>query len=208
MKSDFPYPLTECALPEFCNPALGHVLSKPVRDAAEIIAGNGFVVLRAHRGRWLDSDFPRASAAFLERINKIPWGRFESLSDDRWRDLCGVRQMIDRRGSIGFWQDGTAKVSPSPVWRVGSVYVRLSLLQLIARLPRVAVAWTEDLDSPLWFRFTGGRGAVAHDRRLTLSSFSIFQPLVDPMGRIVSPEKAPAPTWGFKNWPPQDQSEY
>ncbi len=208
MKLDFPYPLPEAALEEFCHPAAVLPFARPVRVESEIVAGNGYVMVRCHRGRWLDSEFPPASPELLARLGRIPWARYQLIPDFSWRDLAEVRGLIDRRGNLGFWKSGTARVNPSPVWRVGSVMVRLSLLQLIARLPRVAVAWTGDADSPLWFRFAGGRGAIAHDRRLTLASFEIFQPVRDVLtGLEVRRDTRAKPSFSLPGWPPVDHSD-
>lgn len=176
-KNDFGYPLPEYALADFCCAAAG-VLSRPMRHEGEIIAANGYVALRAYRGRWLDSDFPPASPEYMARINALPWERYQKLAADEWRTLTDARAHLYRRGRMGLLRAGTARLAPSPVWLVGHVLVRLTLLQLIDRLPRCEV-WTGNggPGQPLWFRFTGGRGAIAADARLRESSFSIFQPV-------------------------------
>lgn len=208
MKSDFPYPLPEYALDEFCRPESGHVFSQPKRHDGDICAGNGYVMIRAHRGRWIDDEFPEASSEFLMRMARIPWARYQMIPSTAFREIAPIRGSIASRGTIGFWMDGTAKVNPSPVWRVGRPLVRLSLLQLIARLPRVEVAWTDDADSPLWFRFTGGIGAVAYDSRLTLASYSIFQPQADPLtGETMRRQTIPKPSFSLPGWPPADSAD-
>lgn len=176
-KDDFGYPLPEHALAEFCCAAAG-VLSRPMRHHGEMIAANGYVALRAHRGAWLEREHPEATPEFMARINALPWDRYQKLLDDDWRPLAEARGHLYRRGRMGVLRDGTARMAPSPVWLVGHVLVRLTLLQLIDRLPRCEV-WTGNggPGQPLWFRFTGGRGAVAADARLRESSFSIFQPV-------------------------------
>ncbi len=172
--SDFPYPLPQYALAEFCGTRAGFLLSAPVRQEREILAGNGYLAIRCHRGGWIDHEFAAASASYLARFEALPWGRWEQLGDD-WRALD--LGSLCRRGRIDYWINH--RPAPSPVWRVGSAVVRLSMLQQVARLPRCEVNWTPDQDTPLFFRFSGGRGMIARDARLTLWSYALFQPRVD-----------------------------
>lgn len=211
MKESFPYPLPEYALGEFCSPVAGSVFDAPARVGSEIVAANGFLAIRAHRGGWIDSEFAEARPEFVTRFGKLPWGRWDGLGDD-WRTLD--RQTMMRRGEIGLWLKG--KPAPSPVWRVGNVQVRLSMLQLIARLPRAEVQWTGDRDTPLFFRFSGGRGMVARDERLALWSYALFQPTVDPLtGDVVKSASGAKPNFGtppppepaLDDWPPVDATK-
>jgi hypothetical protein len=214
MKNHFPYPIPAEALQEFCHPAEWHAFHLARRFDREILAGNGYLAIRCQRGRWIDSEFPAASAEFLSRWGKLPWSRWEVLAQgDHWRRLEDASGRIFAKSAIGFWL-GTVP-APSPVWVVGDARrVRLSALQLIARLPRCEVfTGPVDADSPLWFRFSGGRGAVAMDKRLEGCGVSgrLFQPVVDqlsgelkycrpsrPALRLVNPAS---------NWPPADLSE-
>jgi hypothetical protein len=115
---------------------------------------------------------------FLERIRKIPWSRFDSIKDASWRSLGDVRAQLFDRAPIAPWNGH--RMAPTPIWLVDEIPVRLSLLQLISRLPRceVATGLTNSCD-PLFFRFSGGRGAIARDPKLCLASFQIFAPQRD-----------------------------
>lgn len=212
MRRNFPYPIPATALDEFRHPAAGHVLNPAVRYAGDILAGNGYVAVRARRGRWIDEEYPPASSEYLARFEKLPWNRFQSLQDD-WRLLDDQSGRIFGRGQIGFWLEVKTgwTVNASPVWRVNdSVLVRLSLLQLLARLPRCeAYTGAQDCEEPLFFRFSGGIGIVARDKRLTLSSGNLFPPARDcftgaRMRKKTVPKYLPPIN---PNWPPADMSE-
>lgn len=197
LKAPFPNPLTEDVLAAFCHPSPAHPLARPVRIGAEIIAGNGYVCLRAHRGRWFDDEFPEASDQQRQRIEKLSWSKFDTLDPACWEPLDDVRGNIYRFAPIAFWADTKpgqpiGKPSPTPIWKCGyAAPVRLSLLQLIARLPRCEVfTGPQDRSHPLYFRCTGARGIVAADPRLETTSWKIFQPHYDQMAdRVVHRKK-------------------
>lgn len=210
---NFPYPLPEHALAHFCHPQPGHDFAKAVRVDGEIWAGNGYVMLRAEKGRWIDAEIPKAGDGFLTRAAKLPWGRWDTLQAPEWRDLSDIRALIFARGNQLVWTGPPLApyMAPTPIWRVGDVLCRLSLLQLIAKLPRCAVyAGEQDRHDPLWFRFSGGRGAVAYDNRLTMASFSILQPSRDCLTGSRNARQA-RPFLGMaqpnSTWPPPDLSE-
>lgn len=205
MRQSYPYPIPADALLAFCRPDRAmHPLAKPCRGDGEVMAANGYVALRAHRGRWLDRDYAPAGAEFLERLGKIPWNRFLQVQDTDWRALDLVAAALWARGEIEPWLRG--KMAPTPVWRVDEIPVRLSLLQLIARLPRCEVATGPATpDQPLFFRFTGGRGAIARDPRLEQTSFQIFAPARDAFdGERCSRPRGPKPSFSLPGWPPPE----
>lgn len=198
----------------FCVPGREmNPLCEPWRGDDEVMAGNGYAVIRVYRGGWLDRDFSAATGEVLERIGKIPWSRFVKLRDEDWHPLADLMGCIWFRGALGFWMDGKPRPAATPIWRVGDVLVRLTALQMVARLPRCEVAWTGgDPDSPLWFRFSGGRGAIARDRNLHASSYSILQARVDDLtGELVKPGRRPETKLRLVqpgvNWPPVDLTE-
>jgi len=214
MSRSHPYPIPEEALRAFCVPGrVMNPLCHPWRGDGEVIAGNGYAVIRVQRGRWLDRDFPAVTAEVMERIGKIPWSRFVKLRDEDWHPLGNLMGCIWFRGELGFWQDTKPRPAPTPIWRVGDVLVRLSALQMIAKLPRVEVAWTGgDPASPLWFRFSGGRGAIAFDKTLRVGSYAILQPRMDDLsGELVKPgyrsETKLRLVQPGTNWPPVDLTE-
>lgn len=211
MKS-YPYPLPEYALSDFCHPATGHPLGSALRHEGEILAGNGYVALRATRGHWIHEEFPIAPADYLERFGALPW---ERPLVGPWRLLSDAGPVMWRRGQIGFWHGPNGqserpwRPAPNPIWRVGDAVVRLSLLQLVARLPRVEVyTGAQDNLEPLFFRFSGGRGMIAHDPRLSNWSYHLFAPQTDCLtGERVAPATGPKPSWPLPGWPPVDKSE-
>ncbi len=206
--SGFTFPLGEDVFGEFCAPG-PDVFDGPCRHGVEICAGNGYVAIRCHSGKWLDSEYPDASKDFLLRLCSLPWMRGETLPDG-WRTL--ERGPLLGRGELALWGKN-GKLSSSPVWRVGGAVVRLSMLQLIARLPRCEVNWFEDRDTPLFFRFGGGRGIIARDERLTLWSHAIFQPQMDVMTGAVVVKNTCKGNWGkppepepvLEGWPPEEE---
>ena len=209
MKS-FPFPLPASALSDFVHPAEWHMLHHARRYGDEVLAGNGYVALRAVKGMWLPGDHAPASAEFLSRFGKLPWGRWDDLEDD-WRALDSQRGRIFERAAHSVWLD--EKVAPSPVWMVNEVRVRLSLLQLVARLPRAEVyTGRTDRQDPLFVRFSGGKALIAADPRLTLHSCELFPGARD----IWSGERIRTRRTTFRgaafggemaNWPPPDSSE-
>jgi hypothetical protein len=180
-KTLFPNPLDEATLAAFCHPSPRHPFHKPVLSDGDVLAANGYVALRAHRGRWLDSDFDGPTPAQTLRLDRLAWSAFDTLRSNCWDATDDQKGMIFRSGPIGFWavdedSSATGKPSPTPIWKVGSAApVRLSLLQLIARLPRCEVfTGPQAPNQPLYFRCTGARGIIAVDARLELTSCHLF----------------------------------
>ena len=210
LKTPLPYPLPFEDLSLFCHPVAGHVFSRPRLGAErEVLVANGHLALRCHRGSWLDTDFLRADEEFLTRFHhaKLPWGIHRSLPDNEWRALDDVRGHIYRSAPVAPWRsasglhapvNGRTALSPTPVWRVGSASpVRLSFLQLIARLPRCEVYIGEQgSGSPLLFRFGGGVGIIAENGGLREPSFSLYQPKSCPLNgyRLSSARRS------FRGW--------
>jgi hypothetical protein len=223
-KAPFPNPLDVATLEAFCHPVPGNDLAAPVRIGAEIVAANGFLALRAHRGRWLDADFPEPSAGQLRRIDALPWESAAHLPEF-WKPLELIKAHLFRFAPIGPWAidkhgHPTERLCATPVWKCGDAHpVRLSFLQLISRLPRAEVfVGPQGNRRPLYFRCTGARGIVAADVRLETFSFSVFQPTTDRMdGSLVyattrkPTEAAPRPPMALlpeqKPWPPVDMTD-
>jgi hypothetical protein len=211
MKS-YPYPIPTEAIEEFTVPVRGHLLSRPMQADGETIAGNGFVCVRCHIGRWLTGEYPAADAAFLARVDGLPWGRFPCVGSAGWHDLGAVVVAARSRGQIAMRHPETGKVQASPVWRVGPVAVRLSVLMAVAKLPRVEVTWDDDRESSMFFRFSGGRGIIAADRTLwgTVPARAIYQGHTDRLTGChdSTAPGMPKPSWTLPNWPPVDYSEF
>lgn len=225
LKVPFPNPMTEDVLAAFCHPVPTHALDRPIRIGTEIIAGNGYVCLRAHRGRWFDDEFQEASEAQKKRIESLTWGTIDQLDAGHWIPMESVKPQLFKFAPLALWAidkhgHPTGKCHPCPIWKCGNSHpVRLSLLQLISRLPRAEV-WTgpQSARQPLYFRCTGARGIIAADTLLDLFSFSILQPTTDRMdGSLVyrrneapktETQRQPAALLpGQKPWPPADLSD-
>lgn len=208
MNHAYPYPLPEHALADFCHPQDWHLLHKPRRWDGCLVAANGYLAIKANRGAWIEEEFPLATAEFIGRIGKLPWARFPM--DDTWRPLDNQRGVVFRYARHGLWLHG--RLAPSPVWAVNEVRVRLSLLQQVAMLPRCEVfTGKQDIEDPLWFRFSGGMGIIARDPNLTMHSFELFGPERDLWsGERVKRSYSPRPTFAQpgRNWPPVDTSEH
>lgn len=213
-KNGFPFPLQMGALDWFCHPRAGHVFERPAWRAGNAVVCNGYMALDVHRGHWMAGDFPPAGEEFLRRFLALGWERFQGLTDD-WQAFDDVRGTLYRFAPIYPWTEA-GKCAPSPVWRVGGAFLaRLSHLQLIARLPRCEVhVGRIGPDSPLLFRFSGGRGMLAPDKRLTLTSFSIFEPIRYEDGTRVAKRMVAPPGWvnpqptKFPGWPPEDTTDF
>lgn len=221
-KTKIPYPLQLGALEAFAHPAPGNVFSIPMwgEDGSALVA-NGFIGLEVSRGLWLKSDFPPASSEYLQRFRALEWQRFRTLTEVDWQPLEDIRGDLYRQAPLAPWTD-KHRCAPSPVWRVNGVFLcRLSHLQMIARLPRCEVyLGPMGAASPLLFRFSGGRGMLAADSRLQLSSWEVFTPrrhedgslversapIRNPYGAAGSPPEtgffAPVADPGAPDWPP------
>ena len=173
-KYGFPFPLQLGALDWFCHPR--GMFARPAWAAGQALVANGYLALRVARGYWAASDFEEPSAEFLRRFEALPWSRFAGIPDE-WRSLDDIRGHLYRDAPVYPWTEA-GKCAPSRVWRVnGSFLARLSHLQLIARLPRCEVhLGIMSPDAPLMYRFNGGLGMLAADKRLSTAGFSVFEP--------------------------------
>lgn len=211
-KTPFPNPLQLGVVDHFAHPREGHRYEFAGYHEGEAIVANGYMAFRFSRGMWHPSDFPRPRTGFLERFEALPWSRFAGIPDE-WRAMDDVRGNLYRYAPICPWTDN-GRCAPSPVWRVnGSFLARLSHLQLIARLPRCEVhLGVMAPDAPLLVRCTGGIGMLMPDTKLTLSSFSIFEPRRHDDGSRIGKRpamtgnlgKPPKPDPGPPDWPPAE----
>lgn len=214
--SFFPYPLQMGALEGFCHPQEGHLFSMPAYHDGQALAGNGYTLIRVHRGLWMPGDFEEPPAGFLTRFLAAPWKNHDDGSE--WRSLDEIKGALFRHGLLGMWLRG--KCAPSPVWRMGGAFVaRLSHLQMIARLPRCEVILPKGraMDrEALHFRFSGGMGIMAHDPQLSVASFAVFEPEYCPLGgQQIERRKPlnwnlgtpPPPEPALDGWPPVEAEE-
>ena len=178
-KAPMRFPLTEGDIALFCHPGEGHPYQRPHMIKGNLHAGNGHIAIRATSGRWMESDFQPAPELFKTRIGSLPWGAIHGDSPE-WRSMDEVRGTIYKYAPITIWTD-KGKRAPSPVVSIGGHHlIRLSHLQLIARLPRCeAYAGAVTRHDPLFFRYNGGSVIVPTDQSLTTASFEIFAPRHD-----------------------------
>jgi hypothetical protein len=199
-RKGFPYPLQMGSLEAFCHPDERSGLDRPYWHDGEAVAVNGFVVVRANRGLWTEADFEAMPAGVVERLGKLPWGSMKwAVADDlQWRPLADAN--LFRFGGIEPWLKG--KVAPTRVVRVNEIHlVRLSFLQLVARLPRCEVYL--GVTDTLLFRFSGGMGMLVKDPKLTEAGFSVFLPPRDCFdgGRVTRQKPL---NWNFGTPPPPE----
>lgn len=206
MKTPFRFPLLAGDIATFCHPDPNHDLHEPhILDGA-LVAANGYIAVRADRGRWMASDFTPPTKAFTDRISPLAWGAFPPDSAE-WRAIDDVRGQLFRFAPIGMWIERNHRIAPSPVWQVGGQHlIRLSHLQALSRLPRCEVhAGSQSHGTPCYFRFNGGIAIVPPDPRLAVHSFSIFAPSYHPLEghRIARTNTRQNFSGGhLKNWPP------
>lgn len=208
MLPGFRYPLTPAALAEFCHPDELSPFHHPFRHDGAVFAANGFLVLRCHRGHWLESDFHAAPPEAVQRLASFDWSKVAAIPPDRWFPLDSIETEIRQRfGTLSPWL-GT-RCNASPVWKLGAVPVRVSFLHLAARLPRAECAWEENA-GPLWLRFSGGMGAIARDKRLDRWSREVWPTRTDKLtGARIKPSPAQTPSIRFPSptmadWPPPE----
>lgn len=204
----FPYPLQMGSLEAFCHGDERHPLGRPYWHEGEAIAVSGYVALRAKSRNWDEKDFEKMPGKLVERLEKQPWGTLKHAVKDelQWRMLEDAN--LFRFGAIAPWLNG--KVAPTRIVRVNELHlVRLSFLQLVARLPRCEVYL--GVTETLLFRFSGGVGMLMKDDRLTEAGFSIFTPKRDCFdGGRMTPQKPlnwnfgtpPPPEPEIEGWPP------
>lgn len=207
MKTPFRFPLLAGDVASFCHPSPMHELHEPHILDGDLVAGNGFLAIKAARGRWMASDFTPAAEGFICRLARLPWGTFPP-DDGEWRALDDVRGHLFRFATHSVWRDNHT-LAPSPVWEIGGQHnIRLSHLQHLSRLPQCEVyAGAQCRDSPAYFRYNGGRVIVPTDQRLTTHSFSIFAPRYDIFtGQRCSGARTRQIIHGghIKGWPPAD----
>lgn len=203
MKRGFGFPLPLAGLLAFRHPRPGHVYGEARWHEGEALVCNGYVALRARKGRWLAAEFAAATADFLERFFALPWGEMPSGGND-WRASDEARHGLYKyrlRSMAG------AGLREQPAVRVGgTAVVALATLQWAGRLPRCelwAGAWDRGLPLPL--RFSGGVGLIAQ-RQEGMADFSIFEPRRHEDGTRLE-RRGPRMSLALPGWPPVDESD-
>lgn len=206
----FPHPLPPDALRLFCRPTEGDPLHSPVHTLdGTILAGNGYVAVKATSGHWHTTDFPLASPAVLHRFGGLPWARLAAVAADKhsghlWLRLDDIRSQIHRAPVIRMLRaDGG--LSHSPIVTLNSQPVFLSFIQAIARLPGAEFFVGNHIDGPLFFRGSRWSAIIpAHAGGARLpSSRDYFRPPTDAITRDpIARELHPRPNFGLTAWPP------
>jgi hypothetical protein len=216
-KTPFLFPLRAGDIACFCHPDPTHDLAQPHFIDGDLSAGNGYLAIKATRGLWLESDFTPAPYEAKERISNLPWHNVPEADHPEWRKLDDIRGILYQYGSIHPWTD-KHKPTPSPVWRVAQQHlIRLSHLQLIARLPAAQIYCGHlTATSPAFVRFNGGSLIIPLNRSLQAYSRDIFAPSYDVFTgerktRYVPPKTSyvpkPIPEPAIEDWPPTDTTE-
>ncbi len=163
-RSPLRHPLAAADLAAFCHPHRPE-FRHPVRHGDHLMAANGIIALRLSRGPALHDDtVAPAPAGFAEKIDTLPWARLDSpgstIVPPDWRPLDAVRGMIYQNPPERLFH-GRTMTTATPVWTADAMLVPLAVLQLLARLPAVAIRTPADPDF-LLFRFSGGDGLIAN----------------------------------------------
>lgn len=217
-KAPFPFPLRAGDIAEFCHPSPDSGLDRPHFLDGDLHAGNGHIAIRARRGLWLENDFDKPSYEFMERLSNLPWGSFPDSASPEWRALDDVRGHIYKRAVISPFNE-QGKRQPSPIWTIaGAQYIRLSHLQLLARLPGAKVyAGPLTRFSPIYITFNGGTVLVPRDEAIIKpASFNIFAPGFDIFDGSRKARSAPVktsyvpkpiPDQPIEDWPPAEPQD-
>lgn len=207
-KAPFTFPLLAGDIAEFCHPSPESPFHRAHFRDGDLTAGNGFIAIRAMRGRWIESDFTPAPDGFGDRMGTLPWHRIPPPSPE-WRDLDEIRGIIYASAPLDPWTpDHKSSPSPSPVWRIAHHHrIRLSHIQLLARLPRCKVFCGHSMkDDPLFISFSSGCALMPPDRRLETQSREIFVPQYDCLTKQRRDRYATQPRFPntVLNWPPPE----
>lgn len=216
-KTPFLFPLRAGDIALFCHPDPSNVLSAPYYIDGDLSAGNGYLAIKATRGLWMESDYIPAPQEAVDRISNLPWHSIPDKDHPEWRRLDDVSGTIYHRATIQPWND-KHRVTPSPVWKVGGEHnIRLSHLQLIARLPNARIYCGHATRSePAYVLFNGGSVIIPRDKRLEVHSWEIFAPSYHCLtGDLLRPSAGvkpsyvpkPVPEQPVDDWPPADQSD-
>jgi len=206
MTRHFPHPLRFDTLLRFTHPQPEHHFSNPVMIDGDAHACNGWAALKCHRGLWAADDFPEPAAGVVDRFKAIPFQIPEpaSLISSAWHELHTFEPMIFRHGIIAPFTR-QHRMAATPAVQVDTILVPLSMLQLVARLPRCE--FLTPTASTLRIRFSGGLGVLAGLPSAT-AAFHIDPHHRDHEGRKLAPSTlGKLPNAPGYNWPPVDSTE-
>ena len=212
-KAPIRFPLTAGDISLFSHPSPHSPLHAPHLINGLLYAGSGHLAIRAAPGQWHESDFTPPPEEFTIRITSLPW-EHTPPQDGEWMPLDHIRGDLYSSAPIGIWTQKHTP-APSPLWHVGGMHtVRLSHLQLLARLPRSEVYLGRvPSRAPLYIRFNPGLALIPYNERLHQlpASRHIFRPRHNPLtGHRIEYRKdrkhLDIPSH-LKNWPPPQPND-
>jgi hypothetical protein len=184
-KRPFGHPVPADALAFFVHPYQRHIFHTAFRHPFDgtVIAASA-VALRCRAGRGIDpAEYPAPHPDALRRIDALPWDRFPHAATQpkAWRCLDDHRGTIYGDPLLPVHVRTTSGIQIDRVTKnvriCGAPIVPLSILQLLARLPRVEL-YTADcsLTGPVLFRFSGGEGIIPHYGLERGARFELLKP--------------------------------
>jgi hypothetical protein len=170
-KRPFGHPVPSDALAFFVHPDHRHLFHVPFRhpEDGNLYAGSA-VAIRFRPSRSIDpAEFPAPGHDVLDRFMALPWHRFPvaATQPKAWRCLDDHRGTIYGDPLLPVHVRTTSGIQIDRVTKnvriCGAPIVPLSILQLLARLPRIELYTAGcTLTGPVLFRFSGGEGIIPH----------------------------------------------
>lgn len=165
-KRPFGHPLPAEVLAHFRHPLRTSVWHHAYRIHGATWFGNTHCLF-ASTSAWLDAEARdvRFPDAFQQVLDHFTWHRLERTLDNEtahWHPIEDSRLVLFRFPPKPLWHEHGQGIHlrPGPTVRIGQHLVQLATLQLIARLPAVAIHASHVRGDPLMVRFRGGHGVV------------------------------------------------
>jgi hypothetical protein len=165
------HPVPADALAFFVHPDHRHPFHLPFRhpEDGNLYAGSA-VAIRLRPSRCIDpAEYPAPDPDVLARFTALPWDRFihAATQPKAWRCLDDYRGTIYGDPLLPVHVRTTQGIQIDRVTKnvriCGAPIVPLSVLQLLARLPRIELYTAGcTLTGPVLFRFSGGEGIIPH----------------------------------------------
>jgi len=184
-KRPFGYPVPADALAYFVHPNPRHIFHIPLRhpEDGNLYAGSA-VAIRFRPSRSIDpAEFLTPDDDALSRFMDLPWYRFTPAATQpkAWRCLDDHRGTIYGDPLLPVHVRTTSGIQIDRVTKnvriCGAPIVPLSILQLLARLPRIELYTAHcTLTGPVLFRFSGGEGIIPHYGIESGARFELLKP--------------------------------
>lgn len=183
-KRPFGHPIPAAAVAHFLHPhhpLFRHAYRHP--EDGNLYAA-ALIAIRLRPSYTIAPDeYPAAPTEVLSRLANLPWDRFPLAAKHpaAWRCLDDHRGTIYGDDLTPLWTPdhrGRSAHRPGKLVRIcGAPIVPLSLLQLIARLPKPEICTAGcTLTGPILFRFTGGEGIIPHLGQESGAAFEMLKP--------------------------------